>query len=102
MPGICQPAYQIFVETIENSQKQTLTAYLNQKFGRFKLKFIPFTISGVVGLRTGHIPGQFDHENIFVEYKSNIYQIVWTKTLSADQITEEQFNKFLSTFKFIY
>jgi hypothetical protein len=101
MPGVCEPPQYIFIKIRENTAKLSLTDYINQNFGQFKLKFTPLTINGVVGLRTDHIPVQFDHENVFVEYKSNIYQIVWMKTLWTDQITKEVFNKFLSTVKFI-
>src|SRR5207249_1847722 len=91
---------QISSYTIDNANIPTLRGFVNSKFGN--PVSAPITINNTQGLRTNNISGKsyFNREDIFIKNKNDIYQIAWIKMPATKEITEEMFNKILSTFKF--
>jgi hypothetical protein len=105
-PFICRTGQHIYITTYSSANNVSITEFINKKYGSFESGFEPtytyVSIGGAKGLRTSDIPGQFDAENVFVKNNNKIYNITWDKNPAEKQITEDEFNKFLSTFKFIY
>lgn len=98
-PFTCQTAQEISIAIDNNANNASLTDFLNQRFGQFKPTYTPLAISGLEGLRTSGIPGEFEQENVFVKNHATIYRIAWIKGQATKQITEAMFNQILSTFK---
>jgi hypothetical protein len=91
---------QISSYTIDTTTIRTLKGFVNSKFGVSITT--PITINNIQGLRVDNISGKYyyDREDIFIKNSNYIYQVAWIKMPATKEITEEMFNKILSTFRF--
>lgn len=100
-PFTCEVSESIYIGVIDNSGNLTVDKYLEEYVTSDPLPvFTTIYLDGFKAQKTTELPGRFESTDIFVNKEKKIYQISLTKANFAKKISENEFNEFLSSFKF--